>query len=160
MEFEKEQKILLNIINKFNFIKHNDSHIKMRRITIRVPIENILEVLEYIKNSLGFSYLIMITGLDCYQFFQVVYHLSNDRGIIINVKLDIKKDNPVIRTCMKIFEGALFYERELKDLLGINVEGLPEGRRYPLPDNWPSGQYPLRKDWKSLNLEGGGNQNV
>jgi Ni,Fe-hydrogenase III component G len=33
------------------------------------------------------------------------------------------------------------------DLLGIKVEGLPEGRRYPLPDNWPQGQYPLRKDW-------------
>jgi Ni,Fe-hydrogenase III component G len=28
------------------------------------------------------------------------------------------------------------------------VTGLPEGSRYPLPDNWPEGQYPLRKDWK------------
>ena len=32
-------------------------------------------------------------------------------------------------------------------MFGIKVEGLPEGERYPLPDGWPEGQYPLRKDW-------------
>jgi Ni,Fe-hydrogenase III component G len=34
------------------------------------------------------------------------------------------------------------------DLLGAQVEGLPAGRRYPLPEDWPQGEYPLRKDWK------------
>jgi Ni,Fe-hydrogenase III component G len=34
------------------------------------------------------------------------------------------------------------------DLLGIKVNGLASGHRYPLPDNWPKGEYPLRKDWK------------
>jgi membrane-bound hydrogenase subunit beta len=33
-------------------------------------------------------------------------------------------------------------------MFGIEVEGVPPGRRYPLPDDWPEGQYPLRKDWK------------
>ena len=34
------------------------------------------------------------------------------------------------------------------DLLGIKVNGLAEGQRYPLPEDWPKGDYPLRKDWK------------
>jgi len=34
------------------------------------------------------------------------------------------------------------------DLFGAKVEGLPEGPRYPLPDDWPKNQFPLRKDWK------------
>jgi Ni,Fe-hydrogenase III component G len=34
------------------------------------------------------------------------------------------------------------------DLLGIQVQGLPTGNRYPLPDDWPANQYPLRKDWQ------------
>ena len=39
-------------------------------------------------------------------------------------------------------------ERELMDLLGAKVEGLPAGKRYPLSDDWPTDEYPLRKDWK------------
>ena len=35
------------------------------------------------------------------------------------------------------------------DLLGFQVQGLTEGSRYPLPDVWPAGQYPLRKDWSA-----------
>jgi Ni,Fe-hydrogenase III component G len=38
-------------------------------------------------------------------------------------------------------------------MLGVNVEGLPEGKRYPLPDDWPDGQYPLRKDWNKKMLD-------
>ena len=28
------------------------------------------------------------------------------------------------------------------------LRGLPAGRRYPLPEDFPTDQYPLRKDWK------------
>jgi membrane-bound hydrogenase subunit beta len=38
-------------------------------------------------------------------------------------------------------------------LLGAQVEGLPQSSRYPLPDNWPKGQFPLRKDWKAEMLK-------
>jgi len=38
-------------------------------------------------------------------------------------------------------------------MLGVQIEGLPPGKRYPLPDNWPAGQYPLRKDWKTEMLD-------
>ena len=51
---------------------------------------------------------------------------------------------------MDRFPAAEIYERELIDLLGAKVAGLPEGKRYPLPDDWPAGEYPLRKDWKQL----------
>jgi membrane-bound hydrogenase subunit beta len=30
---------------------------------------------------------------------------------------------------------------------------LPEGFRYPLPDDWPANQYPLRKDWSPEDLK-------
>ena len=55
---------------------------------------------------------------------------------------------------MDTFPGAELYERELVDMFGISVEGLPAGNRYPLPDDWPQGQHPLRKDWKKEMLEG------
>ncbi len=57
------------------------------------------------------------------------------------------------RTITDIFPSAVMYEREIADLFGIKVEGIPPGNRYPLPDNWPDGNYPLRKDWKPEMLE-------
>ena len=36
----------------------------------------------------------------------------------------------------------------------IRVEGLPAGKRYPLPDSWPVGLCPLRKDFKIEALAG------
>ena len=36
----------------------------------------------------------------------------------------------------------------LVDLLGARIDGLPEGNRYPLSDDWPKDEHPLLKDWK------------
>ena len=97
---------------------------------------------------MNFDFLCTITGLDKVASFEAIYHFANKDGILINLKLDIPKNNPKIDSIIHIYEASLFYERELKDMFGIEVSGLPQGRRYPLPDNWPTDQYPLRKDWK------------
>jgi membrane-bound hydrogenase subunit beta len=64
------------------------------------------------------------------------------------MKTAVPKANPVIKTVTDVFPAATLYERELMDLLGAKVDGLPAGRRYPLPEDWPVDQFPLRKDWK------------
>ena len=33
-------------------------------------------------------------------------------------------------------------------MFGLVVENIPDPRRLLLCDDWPEGQYPLRKDWK------------
>jgi Ni,Fe-hydrogenase III component G len=33
-------------------------------------------------------------------------------------------------------------------MFGIIVENIPDSRSLLLPDGWPQGAYPLRKDWK------------
>jgi Ni,Fe-hydrogenase III large subunit/Ni,Fe-hydrogenase III component G len=38
-------------------------------------------------------------------------------------------------------------ERELRDLLGVTPDGHPDRRRLVLRDEWPTGLYPLRKDF-------------
>ena len=54
----------------------------------------------------------------------------------------------MFKTVISYFPDAEIYEREVVDLFGVTIEGLPPGNSYPLPDDWPKGQYPLRKDWK------------
>ena len=121
---------------------------RARRIFVDVPLAGFPEIVRFCKDELQFPHLCTITGLDAGDAFEFIYHIANDEGIVLNLKLKTPRENTLIPSVMPVYQGSEFYELELEGLLGICVEGLPNDRQYPLPDNWPKGQYPLRKDWK------------
>ena len=105
-------------------------------------------IYHHAREKLGFIFLAAITGLDEGETFGIVYHLARQDGIMLNLKIAVPRAEATIATVTRDYPGAEIFERELVDLFGIRVEGLPPGKRYPLPDDWPDGEYPLRKDWK------------
>jgi len=143
----KEEEIQQELIKNFNFLEGKIRIPKVRRIFVDVPTDEFEEVLKFLMDKMNFKTLCTITGLDEGATLGMIYHLTRQDGIVINIKIGVPKDNPKIKTIIDYFPAAEFYEREVVDLLGAKVEGLPEGSRYPLPDGWPDGQYPLRKDW-------------
>jgi Ni,Fe-hydrogenase III component G len=147
-----EEKIVNELVQRFPYLEGKCNIIRQRRVSIDIERKNLTEVLNYFANDLKFDLLCTITGLDVGDNLQFIYHIANKYGIVVNVKTNAPKADPVIKTVTGIYNGATYYERELEDLLGAKVEGLPEGRHYPLPENWPKGQYPLRKDWKPENI--------
>ena len=151
--FEEEEKIKRHLIEKFGFLTDKVKVARIRRIFADVPIESFAEVFSYAVDNLGFVILTTITGLDEGQSLGAIYHLARESGIILNLHINVPKEKPVIKTISAKFPAADAYEREMVDLLGIQVEGLPPGNRYPLPDDWPANQYPLRKDWSPENLK-------
>jgi len=144
----KEEEIKQELIKNFDFLDDKVRIHRERRIFINIPADKLEEVVEFLKNKIYFNMLCTITGLDDGDTLAMIYHLSKPEGIVINIKISVPKDKPKIKTIIEYFPSAEFYERELVDLFGVEVDGLPEGTRYPLPDGWPEGQYPLRKDWK------------
>jgi len=118
-----------------------------RRLWLEIKAEDFRSCFERFIKEDGFIILCTITGLDTGEKIQVIYHMSDKDGKMLNIKISIDRNSPVIGTITDLFPAAELSERELEDLLGIKVEGLAPGRRYPLPDNWPQGQYPQRKDW-------------
>lgn len=125
-----------------------------RRVVAEIAPLKLVESIRMLK-EMGMNNIGTITGLDLGDRFELIYHLSNDDGVLLNLKTFIARENPRIPSVTAVFPGVFFYERELMDLFGILVEGIPEGRRYPLPDDWPEGEYPLRKDWKGLPADKG-----
>jgi len=146
---DKEEEIRQGLIKNLNVPEEKAWVPKQRRVFVEVNIEDFRKVLEYLMKENSFDTLCTITGLDYGESIGMIYHLTRQDGIVVNLKTSVPRENPVIQSIISYFPAAELYEREVVDLLGAKVEGLPEGSRYPLPDGWPEGQYPLRKDWKS-----------
>jgi membrane-bound hydrogenase subunit beta len=143
-----EEKLKQDLVSRFPELADRVTVQRARRLWVDAPIERFRDIFGYCTGELGSGILLTITGLDeGPATFGVIYHMARPDGIVVNVKTHPPKDNPVLESISPRFPSAEAYERELVDLLGIRVTGLPEGPRYPLPDGWPEGQYPLRKDW-------------
>lgn len=145
---ENERFYLEKLKEKFPFIDAELASVKHNKLYVEIPLSSLIDALRYLHDELGFNQLCTITGLDNGEQFEFLYHVAHDDGYLITIKVKTVRDHASIPTVLPVYEGAIFYERELEGLLGVHVEGLPEGRQYPLPDNWPEGEYPLRKDWK------------
>lgn len=142
-----EENIKQALEDKFDFLKGSLTVRRERRIFVEVTTGHFQEVFKFAVEELCFGFLSAITGADSGDAFEVIYHLSKDGGIMLNIRVRLRRQNASIQTVTGTFASADAYERELKDLLGIEITGLAPGRRYPLPDDWPLDQHPLRKDW-------------
>ena len=144
-----EENIQKELLTRFDFLNDKIKLQRPRRIFVEVPAEKFCEVLEFAVKDMKFSILCAITGYDDGVMLNFLYHLASDKGIVLNLRINTPREKPLIKTITEYFPSADLYERELMDLLGTQVEGLPAGRRYPLPEDWPKGEYPLRKDWRT-----------
>ncbi len=145
----KEENIIQELIKKFSYLEGAVKIQRTRRILLETDYKNFREVFAFAVKELKFGHFCTITGLDEQDKLSFIYHLAQDSGILLNLKTSVPKENPVLETVTSYFPGAENYEREVVDLLGAKVTGLPPSHRYPLTDDWPAGQYPLRKDWKN-----------
>jgi membrane-bound hydrogenase subunit beta len=146
-EGQTEEAIRAKLEAHFGALLSNWTVQRPRRMYVDVPREALVEVVQFAKEELGFGHLSTITGLDAGEHLELIYHLFGS-GELLNLKTKLPLSDPKVRTITQLFPGAEPYERELEDMLGATVEGLPPGRHYPLPEDWPSGQHPLRKSWK------------
>jgi Ni,Fe-hydrogenase III component G len=119
----------------------------LRRIFLKVDFKDLLKTVEVLKNELGFAYVATISGLDVGENFEIIYHFANAFSQL-NLRTQVPKANPHIESICPVIPGAILYERELQDMFGLVVDNIPDPRRLVLPDDWPAGEYPLRKDWK------------
>ena len=118
-----------------------------KRVFIKIKPRAIAWVGPYIFRELGARFNIA-TGTDTPDGIEILYHFTlEDINLMLNIRVLLNRDNPVITSLGKHIEAVNWIEREMKELLGITFEGHPDPRRLLLPDNWPDGVYPLRQDY-------------
>jgi Ni,Fe-hydrogenase III component G len=123
------------------------THPGPRRIFLKVDPKDLTAVMSALRKELEFTFVSTITGLDAGENFEILYHLAN-AATNLNVRTAVPKSHPHVDSICAVIPGAVLYERELQDMFGLVIDNIPDGRTLILPDDWPAGQYPLRKDWK------------
>ncbi len=95
----------------------------------------------------------MDLGTEAKEMELVYFFCPGDATIALRVR--IPHGNAVIPSLCEIVPGAESFERELREMFGIEITGLVTPDRLYLPDDWPDGVYPMRKDFdrKILTLQ-------
>jgi len=119
-----------------------------KRVYIEINPESIVKVASYVFKDLGARFNIA-SGVDCRENMEILYHfIIEEIDFLISLRVKLDKARLEIDSLATVFEGANWIEREIHELLGINFKGHPDLRRLLLPDQWPEGVYPLRRDYK------------
>ena len=118
-----------------------------RRLFLKVAAADLVAVVTRLRDAYGVVFLSTISGVDTGTAFELLYHFSIPEQDL-NVRTEIPREAPRVASISPVIPGAILYEREIQDMFGIVVEGIPDRRRLLLADDWPDGQFPLRKDWK------------
>jgi len=127
------------------------NEIREDMIIASATIQDFVPAISFINDRLGARF-ITSTGTDTRSLtgmYQVtkLFALDEDKAfLVLNVEIDPAQAS--IPSVVDIIPGVGWAEREVYDMIGIEPLGNPDSRRLVLPDDWPEGVHPLRKDFK------------
>ncbi|AZL16008.1 NADH-quinone oxidoreductase subunit C [Rickettsiales endosymbiont of Stachyamoeba lipophora] len=147
---QDRQQIVEYLKSKFSYTHLIEFESKFDAILIKTTKEHILSAIKVLKkdSKLQFTTLIDIFGADFPERenrFEINYNfLSLKYNLRCIIKIECEADS-VIPSIYEIFEGAIWFEREIYDMYGILFGNNPDLRRI-LTDYGFQG-HPLRKDF-------------
>jgi Ni,Fe-hydrogenase III component G len=117
-----------------------------RKVYVRIVPGAVREASRLVFKDLGARFQIA-TGVDTRPGIEVMYHWALDRdGCVVTVRTLLEHDNPVVDSIAELCPAAEWIEREMWELLGIDFNEHPDLRHLLLDDDWPEGDYPLRRN--------------
>lgn len=118
------------------------------RVRVRIRLPDLRTAIQRALDGLQCDHLVHLATVDNGKTFELHYHLTGGHRTVITLVAEIARDDPRIASVHDLLPPAGLAERQIHDFFGIVFEGHPDLRRVILNDEWPEGEYPLRKDWK------------
>jgi len=119
-----------------------------KRVYVEIKPSVIVGMAQFIFKEIGARFIIA-SGVDARNHMEILYHFAEeDIDLVTSLRVHLPKTKLEIDSLTPVFTAAQWIEREMHELLGINFLGHPELKPLLLPEDWPEGVYPLRKDYK------------
>jgi len=126
---------------------------KFRSLWVEVKKSAFRDAVEHICHLQEYPHLAIISSSDLGAEVELIYHFTIYYGhhleeLSLGLRVKLPKSDLKIPTITDLIPGALFTERETQEMMGVEVVGIPDKRRLFLPEDFPEGAYPWRKDEK------------
>lgn len=120
-------------------------------IWIETKRESLHQAVEHLSKLEEYPHLAVISSSDQGDRVELIYHFTiyygqQLREMSLGLRVRVSKDDLKVATITDLIPGAIFPERETQEMMGVEVTGIPDGRRLFLSDDFPVGVYPWRKD--------------
>ena len=121
---------------------HNEN-----RIYANIDPADLVEFSRYIFEELGARFIIA-SGVDTPRGgIEVLYHFDFFQlPQVFSLRVFLKKPKCEVESLAPYIKGTEWIEREIAELLGVTVKNHPNMIPLLLPEDWPKGKYPLRRD--------------
>jgi NADH:ubiquinone oxidoreductase subunit C len=118
-----------------------------KTFVVQILGEQLLPTVQKLIQNLGFHHLSAITGLDVGDAVELLYHFWRN-SVLVTLRTKIPKTALTTASLVSLIPGAILYEMEVHDMLGVRFEGNPwMERKLLLPDAYPvKAPPPLRKE--------------
>jgi NADH-quinone oxidoreductase subunit C len=119
-----------------------------KRIYIDIDKKDLVGFARYIFKDLGARFNIA-TAADHPEQIEIMYHFDFDElGLIVTLRVHTPKDKCEVESLLPVMKGVEWIEREIHELFGVEFKNHPNIKPLLLPDDWPKGKYPLRKEYR------------
>ncbi len=119
---------------------------------VTVPREHLRLLLLELRDREGFSHLVLLTAVDWIEDnqFQLTYLLCNrQRAIDIGLRVMLPRDDASMESMHDIWPTAATYQRELREMFGIDFPGSPGLNDDFILEGW-NDIPPYRRDFDTL----------
>ena len=117
-----------------------------QRIYIDITPQSLQEASRLMLDEFA-ARLQIATGMDSSDGYEVLYHWALDKeGFVITLRVLLDHDSAELDSIALMCPAAEWIEREMWELLGIQFRGHPDMRHLLLADDWPEGNYPMRRN--------------
>jgi len=126
--------------------------VKRKSIWIKLPRDEIKDAMEYfVEISEEYPHFSIISASDEGDEVELNYHFTLGYGKLleefaVTFKVLIPKNDLRIKSITSIIPAVIFSEREIKEMMGVEIEDLPDKRHMFLTKDFPEGIYPWRRD--------------
>ena len=90
--------------------------------------ESAIPLITWLRDYKGFSHFVLLSAVDWIEdgFFQLTYFLNNpEKKIDIGVRIFILRNNAQMTSAHHLWEQIATYQREIKEMYGIDFPGSP-----------------------------------
>ncbi len=77
---------------------------------------------------------------------EALYHFCSGAAVV-TLRVSLPRAKPVLPSLCGVIPSATLFERELIEMFGVTISGTPCTDHFILPEEWPDGVFPLRKDF-------------